>query len=328
MNRRTALLNLTGLALIGLTETKNLLAMSVAPKRNLANGFHRFKMGDLEFHVVTDGHIFMKPIQPNFAPGINKNTVQQELNRNFASKDNVELSINVLVVKSEERVILIDTGCGANFGKDSGWLIKNLAEAGIQVNQVTDVVITHAHPDHISGLTNENGKLLFPNSQVYLSRIEHDFWMSKAPDFSKSKIKDSSLIKFVTDVARKNIIALGDKLHLFEDGDTILDCVTMQLAPGHTPGHCIAKIFSKGEELYHIADLVHSAVLVVEHPEWGFDGDNDFNLAVASRIKVMDQLAKKRSLVFSYHLPWPGLGHMRNKEKAFEWIQQPMMIPD
>ncbi|MFD2286709.1 MBL fold metallo-hydrolase [Pedobacter petrophilus] len=328
MNRRTALFKVTGLALIGLTDIKSLLAMPMVSKQNLTNSFHQFKLGDLELLVVTDGHIIMKPVQPNFAPGINKIRVEQELDRNFEPKDNVELSINILVVRFKGRTILIDSGCGENFGKDSGWLVKNLAKAGIQVHQVTDVVVTHAHPDHIGGLTNQDGKLLFPNAMVYLSRIEHDFWLTKAPDFSKSKMKDQQLIKFLTEVAQKNINALGDKLHLFEDGDTILDCVTMQLAPGHTPGHCIAKIFSKGEELYHIADLVHSAVLVVEHPEWGFDGDTDFNLAVASRIKVMDKLAKNRSLVFSYHLPWPGLGHVRDKGKAFEWVEQPMMVPD
>lgn len=328
MDRRTALLRFAGLALIGFTDIRSLVAKPLNAIGKRRNSFHRFKLGELELMVVSDGRIVMKPVQPNFAPGINSRLVERELVRNFASTDHIELGINILVIKSKDRTILLDSGCGANFGELSGGLIKNLLKAGINPEDVTDVVITHAHPDHIGGLTGTDNQLLFPKAKVYLSRIEHDFWLSENPDFSKSKLTDQQLIKFVKDVAKKNINALGEKLHLFEDGDTLLDCITMQLAPGHTPGHCVAKIFSNGESLYHIADLVHSAALVVAHPEWGFEGDSNFNQAVQTRRKVMNELAESRSLIFSYHLPWPGLGHVRNKGNAFEWVQQMTMVPD
>jgi len=69
-------------------------------------------------------------------------------------------------------------------------------------------------------------------------------------------------------------------------------------------------------------------VLVFEHPEWGFEGDTDFDLALKSRRKVLNELAMSRALVFSYHLPWPGLGHVRKQGQGFEWIQQPAALPD
>lgn len=327
MNRRTALKHSALIALLGIIDVKGLFA-TTGSSRNDLRAFHQFKMGKLDLTVVTDGHILMKPVQPNFAPGIPSVVVQRTLDAHFASRSEVDLGINILVIKSVGRTILIDTGCGANFGKDSGWLIENLVKAGINPSQVTDVVISHAHPDHIGGMTDQDGHITFPNAQVYLSRIEHDFWMGASPDFSKSKITDDGLKKMVVTVARKNITALKSRLNLFEDGAEIQGCIRMKLAPGHTPGHCVSQVFSGKESLYHVADLAHSAILVFEHPEWGFEGDTDFDLAVKSRRKVLNELASSRSLVFSYHLPWPGLGHVRKKEQGFEWVQQANALPD
>jgi len=326
MNRRTAIRNTALLAMLGFMDVKNIFAEEMWTKE--IRGFHSFQLGELEITVVTDGHIAMKPVQPNFAPDISPSIVNKVLEDNFASASEVDLGINIMIIKSGMRTIMIDTGCGSNFGNDSGWLLENLKGAGIGVAQITDIVISHAHPDHISGLTDKNGHIVFANATVYLSRIEHDFWMSTAPDFSKSKIKDEGLKKMVVEVARKNILALKPQLHLLEDGEEILDCIKIELAPGHTPGHFVSRVFSGQEQLFHLGDLVHSAILVIEHPEWGFDGDTDFNLAVKSRIKVLTALAQSRAKVFSYHLPWPGVGHVRKNGKRFQWIQEPSALPD
>jgi len=312
--------------MLGFTDLKSLFAATAGRQKDV-RGFHRFMLGKLELTVVTDGHILMKPVQPNFAPGIASAKVEKALKDNFASMSEVDLGINILLVRSADRLIMIDSGCGSNFGKDSGWLIQNLANAGIKATEITDVVISHAHPDHIGGLTDQDGEVVFPNAAIYLYRTEHDFWMSPSPDFSKSKLKNEALKKLVIAVAKKNILAIRPHLHLLDDGDEILDCIKIQLAAGHTPGHCIIHVFSGTERLCHIADLVHSAVLVIEHPEWGFDGDTDFDLAVKSRKTIMEELAKSRTTIFSYHLPWPGIGHVRRKGEGLEWVQQPSALP-
>ena len=112
------------------------------------------------------------------------------------------------------------------------------------------------------------------------------------------------------------------QLQLTEPGDLLFNCIHLIAAPGHTPGHIIIRIFSGDEELIHIADIVHSEVLLFPNPEWGFIFDTDFEQAVATRTKVLNQLAQKQILTLAYHLPWPGLGHMRHKNNAFDWVPE------
>lgn len=327
MDRRKAIQNATLIAMLGLIDIKSLFAKGKKSTSEI-RGFHTFKLGKLDITIVTDGHILMKPIQPNFAPDISPSIVNKVLDDNFGSRAEVDLGINIMIIKSGTSVIMIDAGCGSNFGPNSGWLQENLKNAGLEPAQITDIIISHAHPDHIGGLTDKDGNIVFPNAAVYLSKIEHDFWMSAAPDFSKSKIKDEGLKKLVVEVAQKNITALKSRLKLIEDGQEILGCIKIHLAPGHTPGHLVCEVFSGTENLFHLADLVHSAILVIENPSWGFEGDTDFNLAVKSRIRVLNELAGARSRAFSYHLPWPGLGHLRKKNKGFEWLPEQSALPD
>jgi len=96
----------------------------------------------------------------------------------------------------------------------------------------------------------------------------------------------------------------------------------MERAEGHTPRHSLVHVFSNGEELVHIADLLHSDVLLAPHPEWSFSGDTDIALAAATRRRVLSVLAEKRAKIFPYHLPWPGVGHVRRQGEGFEWVAE------
>lgn len=103
------------------------------------------------------------------------------------------------------------------------------------------------------------------------------------------------------------------------------DNFNFQLAPGHTPGLTVMTISSGNEKLLYIADLIHSDVILFPHPDWGYFGDTDLDIAIASRKKLLQQLAEAKTRAFAYHLPWPGLGFTKKKGNAFEWFPEVFM---
>jgi glyoxylase-like metal-dependent hydrolase (beta-lactamase superfamily II) len=327
MNRRTLIKHslLLGTATL-VTLNKTIAAMAQRPVKESKN-YHHFKLGKLDLFVVTDGHILFPSVQPSFAPGVDSSSVNHLLKDNFLSTVHADLSMNVMVIRSGRKVILIDTGCGTLFGENCGWLNESLSKINIHPKQVTDIILTHAHPDHIGGLLTAHGDLIYTNANIYLSRIEHAFWSKPQPDLSKCKMNNETTKKLIIDTAQKTLVKAKKKIHLFDNGDTLLDCLKLKLAPGHTPGHSIINIFSDGKELVHTGDLVHSPVLVFTHPEWGFDGDTNFEEATQTRKAVLEQLTQSRQQVFSYHLPWPGLGHVREKGDGYEWIPNSFALP-
>jgi glyoxylase-like metal-dependent hydrolase (beta-lactamase superfamily II) len=286
-------------------------------------GFHRFWTGGLELTVVSDGYIVFDPPQPLLAPVASKAAFNSALESYFLPTDRVEIALNTLVIKKGTQVILIDAGAGPTMGDRSGWLLPNLELAGIQPGQVTDILLTHAHSDHIGGVLNAAGELAFPNATVYMSRREHDFWLKGDVDLSKSRLAEKEgFIRFSVPIILAAQKALGSKLQLLEPGAVLFDLVTAIPTPGHTAGHTSYLIRSEGEELLHMGDLTHH-MLLFDHPEWGFEADYDFEEGIATRKKMLARLADTRLRAFSIHLPWPGLGHVRRKAGAFEWIGEP-----
>lgn len=331
MERRTLLRDMVLLSLSASLPLKSLLAGQKKSITSTGRPYHQFKLGQLDLIVVTDGSIWMSPVQPNLAPDGPPAAVDSLLRNSFRSTTEVDLGINILVIRNGKQVILVDTGTGTgfdmDFGNGSGWLPQSLTDAGIRPEEITDIVITHAHPDHIGGLFYKDGRLVFPNAQVYLSTIEYQFWMSDHPDFSKSKLEHSDLLKQVLITTPKTLAAIKSRLHFFDNKAELFGCIRLQRAAGHTPGHTLVHVYSGEEELVHIADLLHSDVLLCPHPEWGFSGDTDIALAATTRRQVLATLAGSKKKVFSYHLPWPGVGHVRQKGEGFEWVAEVYPIP-
>lgn len=290
-------------------------------------GLYTMRIGKIEAIVISDGHLCVNPVQAEFAQRIDSVKVAKTLQEHFAPVTEVDLAMNILLLKIGNRYVLIDAGAGYVFGCESGWLAANLSYAGIQPDKVTDIIITHAHPDHIGGLTDKKGNLVFPNAEIFLSREEYNFWMSPAPDFTQSTMTDKKHMKMLVDVAQKNIRSVTDKLHLFQKDEELLGCLQMIPAPGHTPGHTILRIHSGREEIYHIADVVHSEIISFEHPEWIYNSDTDYKEGIETRKKILEQLSNSGSLFFAYHLPWPGLGYVKSTTDGYEWVQKRIAMP-
>jgi glyoxylase-like metal-dependent hydrolase (beta-lactamase superfamily II) len=299
------------------------LPANAANKTNEAQGagFYQFKVGELECFVISDGYLKSPPI-PTFAANAKPAEVETALREYFLPTDQLTLQVNALAVKSNNRIVLIDTGSGNSFGATVGRLPANLRRAGILPEAVTDVVFTHAHIDHAGGNTDANGKLVFPNARYHIAQAEWETWTAKNVNLGQTKVDDKSR-QFFIETTKKNLAVIKDRVTIFKPGAEIVTNVSSVPAVGHTPGHTAYLVASGSESVLHAGDFAHHFALQVQHPEWFTAVDFDSNQAVATRKKLLDRAAADRTLIVGSHMPFPGVGHIRarnNARTSYEWI--------
>lgn len=294
------------------------------------DGFHRFQLGDLELTILSDGHILQTPIQPFMCPNAEKAELENLLKENFRTTNSVDLAMNVMLVKKGEKYILLDAGMGIfATNADNNWLLKSLSKAGIKPENITDIFISHAHPDHIGGLVDKDQNLVFKNAAIYLSKTEYNFWTkASVNDFRESPLfKMQEALKPIINGVQNVLKSIQPKLKFYPENGQLMDNFTFIPIPGHTPGMVMIQLASKGENLAYIADLIHHDILLFEHPEWGFSGDTNLALATQTRIKTLQQLNGSRTKIFAYHLPWPGLGYAGKNNQTFRWVPEVFATP-
>ncbi|MCS4300750.1 MBL fold metallo-hydrolase [Chryseobacterium sp. BIGb0232] len=287
------------------------------------SGFKKIKLGELELFILTDGYIHEENLN-SFSPRGNISELKTILKDNFRADNYIDMAVNILLVKTKEKLILMDTGMGIFADERTGFLLKSLQKTGFSANDVTDIFLSHAHPDHMGGVVDKQNKLVFPNAAIFISKIEHDFWMNASiKDFNNSALKEHPEMLNQIIPALQNILkVIQPKLKFYDLNKTLYNHFNFQIAPGHTPGLTVTTILSGNEKLMYVADLIHSDIILFPHPDWGFSGDTDLDIATASRKKFLRQLADTGIRAFASHLPWPGLGFTKIKAPGFEWIPE------
>jgi glyoxylase-like metal-dependent hydrolase (beta-lactamase superfamily II) len=295
-------------------------ALAKAPKLGTEPGyFYRFDLGNAEVTVVSDGPLPLGPPKGTFV-GVPDEEVKKMLADNFLPTDNVVLEQNSPIVNTGDKLILFDTGLGTLklFGPTTGRQQKSMKEAGIKPEDIDAVVFSHAHPDHIGGVVDESGKVLFPNAQYYIAQSDLDFWTDEGK--TGGPMKDFVLH------ARKNLMPVRDRIVIFKDGQEFLPGVQAIAAPGHTVGHTIFMITSNGKSLAFLGDLSHHPVLLLEKPRMQFSYDTDPKQAAETRVKLLDMIATNKIPVMAYHYAWPGIGHIAKTAEGFHYYAEGMNL--
>jgi glyoxylase-like metal-dependent hydrolase (beta-lactamase superfamily II) len=288
-----------------------------------AGGYYRFAVGDAEAIVISDGALAFQPIQPTWAPEATREELEGTLRAAFLPTDRVHLEVNTLLIRIGGELILVDSGAGGLFGPSLGKVRERMVAAGVTPSQVTGVVLTHAHGDHYGGLLDGEGKPVYPNATYFASKAEVDFWTGADPDLSKLRIPEENKKVFVAN-AKKYLAAIRDRLTPVPPGKKIVEGMEVLDASGHTPGHIALLVTSGKDALLNSADTVHHHALMFAHPEWTSAFDTDPKMAADTRRKILDRSAAEGLRVLGYHLPFPGIGHVRAaKGGAFEWVPEP-----
>jgi len=285
---------------------------------------YSFKIGEFNAVSISDGQVAFPPY-PTYAPNATKEAVEQSLRENFMPVDLYTLNLNALFVDTGRDKVLIDTGAGKELGTQLGHLVNNLKAAGIQPEQIDTVVISHGHPDHIGGLVSEDRLLRFPNAQHFIAEAEWNFWTDEQINFGGMRIDDNFKKVFIN-AARTHLLPLTKQVTLFTPGCEIVPGIHTVTAPGHTPGHCAILVSSGNAQLLHAADTFHSQAFDLDNPDWATAFDLEPDRAYKTRLRILDQAVVDRTLLMAYHMPFPGIGHVRMKNGRYGWVPTPWLL--
>ena len=237
------------------------------------------------------------------------------LQANGLSPDSVTPDCNLTLFRDGDRVILFDAGAGSRFLDSVGLLPETLENAGIDPQDVTDIVFTHAHPDHLWGVLDDFDEPLFSNATHHISKAEWDFWIADdtidgMPDAQKSFAAG----------AKRNLEAIEDRVERFEFETEVLPGVFAVDTSGHTPGHTSFEIRRDGQGFVVIGDAIAHPVISFQKPGWSLGTDQDPEKAITVRKSLLQRLADEKIGCLGYHLVKPGTGFVERHAGAFRFV--------
>lgn len=288
---------------------------------------HQLNVGSFRCIAVSDG-IFAYPypakdIFINFFINAQKEFLEQALRKHNLDSEQWDQYISpyiCLVIETGQHLVLVDTGAGG-MAPTTGKLITNLHAGGVSPEDIDTVILTHGHPDHIGGNIDNKGKPTFPNARYVMWKDEWVFWTSE-PKLSKLKIDDHGK-EILVKTAIKNLLPIQDQLDLIDQEMEIVPGISAIAAPGHTPGHMAISVHSDSKKLLHISDTVLHPIHL-EHPDWHSSVAFTPKNLVSTRHRLLKKAASENTLVMATHFPFPGIGYIVQKEKAYQW--QPITI--
>jgi glyoxylase-like metal-dependent hydrolase (beta-lactamase superfamily II) len=287
--------------------------MPAGPASASARAVH--KSGELEALVVSDGH-FVLPVGFLVAPEAPPPEREAVLKATGQAGEQLQLTNNVTVIRSRSELILVDAGTGPRHQPTAGKLAGNLRAAGIEPAAITKVVLTHGHPDHLWGVLDANNDAIYPNASYIVSAVEWSTWAD--PDVLQ-KLPAALPRERVVTGAKNHFAHIKDKVTMVRGGDEIAGGVRVIDTPGHTPGHISVEL-AGSDGLLISGDALTHVLISFQYPSWKVPVDHEPDRGIATRLRLLDQLATDKRRLVCAHLPFPGSGFVERKASAYRFL--------
>lgn len=270
-------------------------------------------LGEIRLDVVSDGSLTL-PAGFIFDP------MPQDALAPIRAKYGLEGDIltppcNVTLLRRGDRTVLFDVGSGSDFAPNAGEVLTSLEALGVTSDDITDVIFTHGHPDHLWGLLDDFDDPLFTNASFMMGRAEFDYWMNPNTVDEIGEARMSFAVG-----AQRRLEMIAEQVAFFEDGAEVLPGVAARATFGHTPGHMAFEVRDGSEAVMIVGDCIGNHHVAFEQPDWISGSDQDGDMAAATRLSLLDQLASEKTRIIGFHLPG-GAGHVEKSGDAYVFVE-------
>lgn len=266
--------------------------------------------------TVSDGYLSLPPAM--VFGDMPQQDLEDILKRHQAELGRYEPECNIALYRDGENTVLFDAGSGPDFMPTAGRLSDSLGAIGLSPSDVTHVVFTHGHPDHIWGVLDEFDDPLFPGATYHFGRTEWDFWW----DPETVDMIGADRASFAVG-AKRRMEAIEDQVAFFDDGHEILPGIAARASFGHTPGHMAFEIRNCGDAVMIVGDALGNPHVAFERPDWHSGTDQDPETAAATRGLLLDQIAQDQMNIIGFHLPGGGIGRVERAGSAYRFVGEP-----
>jgi glyoxylase-like metal-dependent hydrolase (beta-lactamase superfamily II) len=304
-----------------LQETNTSLNIASRPGRRepdeLVPSRYVQRIGEIDVLVISDGVLPLptKMLAHNADPA-DRGAWLEDM---FLPPDALDWALNVVMVRSGNKTILIDAGLGSDPDLHlprAGQTIRRLEAAGIDLAEVTDLVLTHMHMDHIGGLLVDGVKeRLRKDLRIHVAAAEVKFWES--PDFSRTAMPPG-FPDALRATAKRFVNEYGSQLRPFEEQHEVAPGVVVRRTGGHTPGHSVVRVASGSDALTFAGDAVFAVGF--DQPDWHNGVEHDPEEAARVRVRLLRELAETGEMLVATHLPFPSVGRVAVDGDAFRWV--------
>ena len=272
-------------------------------------------LGSASISTISDGTITL-PGSLSFDSSMPSDELDVILNDFELSKDELTRECNLTLYDDGSKKVLFDAGAGVDFLNGMGNLVESLEAIDLSTDDITDVVFTHAHPDHIWGVLDDFDDLTFQNANYHIGRTEWDYWFDSE---TVNNVREDRVAMAVG--AKRRLEALEENINLFDGNDEIIEGIRALPTPGHSPGHMSFEVGKSSQKVIVIGDALNNHHVAFRKPEWISEGlDQDPKLAADTRKKLLDKIVSEKSKVVGFHLPNGGIGHVEKTGKGYNFV--------
>ena len=293
-------------------------ANAVPMSRTQVPGYFRIMVGQAEVTAIYDGWLSLPVKSYHSHTTIPIEELNALVERSFMTimpDGGVNTAVSAYIINTGRNLVLLDAGAGDSYGHDLGKLADNIRAAGYTPSQIDVIIPTHMHFDHFSGVT-VGGRMLFPNATIYLANEEKQYWIDTPID--RIEAHQQKFVQMARDAAAPYLAA--GRVKYYDLGSEIIPGFKAIPTQGHTPGHGSIEFTSAGSKLLVWGDLMHNHAIQLPDPSVAADFDVKPEAARATRLRMFKEVAHSRTMIAGAHLPFPGIGHIRQESIGYSWI--------